>query len=67
MIDLIAPISFIIFSIIFILFSKSEKNYKNLIKNHGEKFAVQVTKYLKFSGIALLIISVIWLILLFFI
>jgi len=55
------------FSICGILLSRSEKNFKNLVENNGEKFAVQITKFLKFGGVALLVISVIWLILLFFI
>ena len=54
-----------VFSIGFILLSKSEKNYNSLVKSSGEAFAQKVTKVLGTGGKCLLVFSVLWLIFLF--
>ena len=61
MLSLILPICFILFAVLFIVFSKSRKNYQKLVNNYGEDFANKVNKHLKVCGYLLLICSGIWL------
>ena len=61
MLDLFFPFSFTLFAIIFLLLSKSKKNYQKLVKNNGEQFANKVNNSLKICGYLLLICSLFWL------
>jgi hypothetical protein len=61
MLSLILPLCFILFAVIFIVFSKSRSNYQKLVNNYGEDFANKVNKNLKVCGYLLLICSGIWL------
>jgi len=66
MLGLIGPSSAILSAIFAILLSKSKKNYERLVENGGEKFAAQVTRYLRLGGVLFLIFSVIWLLVVLF-
>ena len=63
MLNIIFPISFILFATFFLFLSKSKKNYQKLVESSGEKFAGQVNKGLKVCGYLLLICSIVWLLL----
>jgi len=57
MINIIA-IGALIFSIFFLLLSKSKSNYAKLVENNGEEFAIKITKTLKICGLFLLLFSI---------
>ena len=61
MLDLILPPILIFFAVIFIVFSKSTKNYQKLADKYGEDFAIKVNRHLKVCGCLLLVCSGIWL------
>lgn len=65
MVNIAFAIATMVFSIGFILLSKSEKNYNSLVESNGEAFALKVTKMLGVGGKCLLVFSVLWLIFLF--
>lgn len=65
MVNIAFAIATMVFSIGFILLSKSEKNYNSLVESNGEAFAQKVTKVLGIGGKCLLVFSVLWLIFLF--
>ncbi len=58
--DLIFPILFFLFSIFFLILSKSDNNYKKLAKNNNENFAKNIHKGLTICGYLLLICSLFW-------
>jgi isoprenylcysteine carboxyl methyltransferase (ICMT) family protein YpbQ len=66
MLILIGPTSAILSAIFAILLSKSKKNYQRLVENGGEKFAAQVTIYLRVGGVLFLVFSFIWLVVVLF-
>jgi hypothetical protein len=61
MFDLILPPILILFAVLFIVFSKSTKNYQKLADKYGEDFANKVNRHLKVCGYLLLVCSGIWL------
>ena len=61
MLRLILPVSSMLFAAFLIFLSKNKKNYQKLVDSNGEKFAVQISKYLNIGGYFLLIFSSIWL------
>ena len=61
MLDLVFPALFAVFSIFFILLSKSKKNYQKLAENNGEEFANKVNRGLRIGGYSLLICSLLYL------
>jgi len=63
MLNILFPISFILFATFFLLLSKSKKNYQKLVESSGEEFAGRVNKGLKVCGYLLLICSIVWLLL----
>ncbi len=63
MLNILFPISFILFATFFLLLSKSKKNHQKLVESSGEKFAGRVNKGLKVCGYLLLICSIVWLLL----
>jgi len=61
MLNVLFPISFILFGTFFLVISKNKKNYQKLAASSGGKFADHVNRGLKTCGYLLLICSVIWL------
>jgi hypothetical protein len=61
MLDIIFPLSFILFAFFFLFLSKNKMNYQKLVKNNGEKFAKQVNTFLSVCGYLLLVCSFLWL------
>jgi len=61
MIDIIAPIMTFSIAVISVFLSKSQKNYNGLLDSGGEKFALKITKCLKWGGLLLSIFSILWL------
>lgn len=61
MFDLILPPILIFFAVLFIVFSRSSKNYQKLAAKYGENFANNVSRHLKVCGYLLLVCSGIWL------
>jgi hypothetical protein len=62
MLDLILPPILIFFAVIFIVFSKSTKNYQKLADKYGEDFADKVKRHLRVCGYLLLLCSGLWLV-----
>jgi hypothetical protein len=61
MLNIIFPISFILFAAFLLFLSKSKKNYQKLVESNSEKFAGRVNKGLKVCGYLLLTCSIVWL------
>ncbi|MFH2065199.1 MAG: hypothetical protein ABIK15_08385 [Pseudomonadota bacterium] len=61
MIDILTPIMTFCFAVFFVFLSKSQKNYNSLLDSGGEKFALKITKSLKWGGLLLSVFSVLWL------
>lgn len=61
MFDFILPPILILFAVLFIVFSKSSRNYQKLADKYGEGFAKKVNRHLKVCGYLLLVCSGIWL------
>ena len=61
LIELILPILLMIFGILAVLLSKSNLNYKKLVKSWGNEFAEKTTKAMNAGGYLLLVASGIWL------
>jgi hypothetical protein len=61
--NIIVPITLALFGIYSIFLSQSKKKYQKFVESGGEKFASRASRHLKIAGIAGLISSALWLLL----
>jgi len=60
MYSLITPLSFVIFGILALYYSKSKKQYGKMVENVGEKSAIKARKFISICGYVLLLCAGVW-------